>query len=205
MKQNKKVNVWKWISNIFLALIVIFVIYLVIEIIIGIQRGLPPCIFNHYIFVVRTNSMENTINVGDVVFVRRELFANVKQDMIISFRDINPADKVYGQYITHRVIDISSKGLTTMGDNNPVKDALLVTESNFLGVVDHISPFLGKVIGLFTTNASVIFIVMIVILLVIVGIEVKNIMMIRENDKNKNEKEKIKDEILKQIKDKEGN
>lgn len=197
----KKSNVGKIIVNVIVTCIFILVAYLALEIIIGFINKTPPCIFGHYIFVVATNSMEKTINVGDVVFVRKANFNDIQIGDIISFLDINPSDKIYGQYVTHRAFNYDGLGgIVTKGDNNPIVDSYSVTSSNFLGIVDHISPFLGGIIKVFTSNNSVIFIFMIIFLLIIVGLEVKNILMLKDKDKREKEKEKLKKEILDSIK-----
>jgi len=204
-EKSKKSKVWSIIGNVIIGLIIALVIYIVIEVIIGFTTGNPPCIFGHYIFVVQTGSMDPTIKVGDVVFVKKADFASINASYetgdIICFLDINPSDVVYGQYVTHRAVSINeSGGIVTLGDNNHgVVDAYAVTSSNFLGVVDGVSSFLGSIVSLFTSSSSFIFIFIIVVLLIIVGLEVKNIMMIREKAKQEEAKEKLKEEIIKDI------
>lgn len=199
-KKNKRNKIIKWILNVFLGLLIALVVYLVIEVITGFIIKKPPCIFNHYIFIVVTDSMEDTIMVGEVVFIRRASFSEVNVNDIISFLDINPKDAVYGQYITHRVVGINSLGeLITKGDNNFIEDAITVKENNFLGIMDGQSAFLGKIITALSTNVNLAFGIVIVILIGIIVMEVKNFLMVKEQAKNDEEKEKIKEEILKSI------
>jgi signal peptidase len=203
-KKNKS-KVWSIIENVIIGLIVALIAYIVIEVIIGFVTGKPPCIFGHYIFVVQTGSMNPTIKVGDVVFIKKADFSSINAAYetgdIICFLDINPNDVVYGQYVTHRAVSINENGgIITLGDNNHgLVDAYAVTSSNFLGVVDGVSSFLGTIVSFFTSSSSVIFIFIIIVLLIIAGLEVKNIMMIKEKAKQEEAKEKLKEEILKDI------
>jgi len=195
-KTSKKV--WKWVSNILTALIILLVVYVVFEIILGLIKGLPPCIFSHYIFIVATDSMEPTINVGDLVFVKRVTFESVNVQDIISFKDINPSDAVYGQYITHRVIggDITS-GFITKGDNPLASaDAYRVSADNFLGVIDGKSALLGKIVSSLSSGYSGLFLVLAIIMIVIIIMEVKNILILNEQRKREKEIERIKKEIM---------
>ena len=154
------------------------------------------------IYTIVSPSMTPVIKVYDIVVnVKVSNPSSIQIGDIISFLDINPSDKIYGQYVTHRAVNYDGLGgIVTKGDNNPIVDSYSVTSSNFLGIVDHISPFLGGIIKVFTSNNSVIFIFMIIFLLIIVGLEVKNILMLKDKDKREKEKEKLKKEILDSIK-----
>ena len=145
-----KIN-WKKIlkisGNVLLGILIAFILYLVVEIVIAFIIKKPPCIFNHYIFVVLTNSMEDTIMVGEVVFVKRAAFSNVNIGDIISFIDINPSDAVYGQYITHRVVGIDKKNdsyvFKTKGDNNLEPDNYDIFQNEVVGIVIYNIKYLG--------------------------------------------------------------
>lgn len=198
-----KVNLKKILKisgNVILALLIALIIYLVVEIVIAFVIKKPPCIFNHYIFVVLTDSMEDTIMVGEVVFVKRTSFSNVNVGDIITFIDINPSDAVYGQYITHRVVGIATNGtLITQGDNNIVADTYRVNESNFIGIMDHHSRFLGSIVTFFSGNSNIVFVIVSIVLVAIICIETKNFLILKEAAKKEEEKEKLKQQIMQEI------
>ncbi len=201
MKLNKK-QVRKIIGYTLLGIIVSLIAYIIIKVIIGLVTNTPPCIFNHYFMVVATNSMEGTINVGEMVIVRKVDFSSINVDDIISFYCIDKSQAIYGEVITHRVIGIDAtvNGLITKGDNNLIQDTYMVYESNFVGKVVSINPFIGKVFSFFKSSNITIFLIIFVVLFAIVGMEMKNILILREKMKKEKEIEKAKEEILKEIK-----
>lgn len=204
-KSNMKSKInWKKIlkisGNVLLGILIAFILYLVVEIVIAFIIKKPPCIFNHYIFVVLTNSMEDTIMVGEVVFVKRAAFSNVNIGDIISFIDINPSDAVYGQYITHRVVGITQNGLLiTQGDNNIVQDSYRVSENNFIGIMDYHSKFLGSIVTFFSNNSNIVFIIVSIVLIAVICLEAKNFLILKEKAKQEDEKEKLKEQIMQEI------
>ncbi len=201
MKLNKK-QVKKLIGYILLGIIIALIVYIVIKVIIGLVTNTPPCIFNHYFMVVATNSMEGTINVGEMVIVRKVDFSSINVDDIISFYCIDKSQAIYGEVITHRVIGIDNvvNGLITKGDNNLVQDSYMVYSDNFLGKVVAINPFIGQVFSFFKSSNITIFLIIFVILFAIVGMEIKNILILKDKIKKEKEIEKAKEEILKEIK-----
>ena len=68
---------------------------------------------------------------GDCLYVDREKHGKIKPGDIILFR--LPYDERTEREYVHRVIKITSKGLTTKGDNNPLPDDIVtVPNSNCL-------------------------------------------------------------------------
>lgn len=201
MKLSKK-QVKKLIEYIILGIIVSLIVYIIVKVIIGLVTNTPTCIFNHYFMVVATNSMEGTINVGEMVIVRKVDFSSINVDDIISFYCIDKSQAVYGEVITHRVIGIDTtvNGLITQGDNNPIADSYMVYADNFLGKVVSINPFIGKVFSFFKSSNITIFLIIFVILFAIVAMEIKNILILKDKMKKEKEIEKAKEEILKEIK-----
>lgn len=114
---------------IFLALVYVFQT--------RIQHKSYSNIFGFTAFRVATGSMENTIEVGDIVIT--ELDTPVNLNDIIVFQENN-------YFITHRLITILDDKLITKGDANNSEDKA-IEESQVIGkVVAIISPERFKII-----------------------------------------------------------
>lgn len=99
--------------------------------------------------VVSSDSMEPTMNVGDMVFWSPTTIGSIEENDIIVFRSRTHEEEL----VTHRVIEIreenGEKQLITQGDNNEDPDPSPVTESELLGEVVSVrgSPFTLPQIG----------------------------------------------------------
>jgi len=91
--------------------------------------------FGYTYFQILTGSMEDTINVDDVVFVH--ITKDVDVNDIISFND-------EGSVVTHRVIEKTDKGFITKGDNNNASDGE-ITKDRVIGKVVKVGKQYGKV------------------------------------------------------------
>ena len=99
------------------ALIALFSIVLLISIYIGVQIRILDHdyanFFGYSMFEVQSESMEETISVGDWIIIK--LNSKIQLKDIITF-------KVEDDYITHRVVEIHQGTYITKGDNNNGKD-----------------------------------------------------------------------------------
>lgn len=79
-------------------------------------------IFGYSVFKVVTGSMADTINVGDVVFVKikKEKTDFYKNDIIV-FKQEN-------SIITHRIVEIDGQNIITKGDANNTEDEPITRE-----------------------------------------------------------------------------
>lgn len=193
-------KVLKKINKIFQAIVCLFIIFLFINSLSSLFTKKIPSILNYNFFIVQTNSMEDTIKVNDLVISHENKIEDVKENDIISFICIDGSQAVVNQVITHRVVKIevidNEIYLTTKGDNNPISDTYKVSKKNYIGKVVVISSFLGNVISLFSSVKMLIIIIVTILSLVIMVIEIKKYI----NTKNeKIRKEKLKEEILKEI------
>ena len=97
------------------------------------------------LMVVTTASMEPTINVGDLIYVKGVAPTDIKVGDIITF--VPPRDSIKGTLITHRVVEISYETnevyFKTKGDNNPSVDPWTVTSQDVLGVQTALFPGIG--------------------------------------------------------------
>lgn len=197
---NKK-QIFSLIGNIIYWLLLFFSICILIFGIIGQKNNKQLKLFGYSFSVVVTPSMEDTINVNDIIIVKDSDFKEIKEQDIIVYYNSSANINV-----VHRVIKINDDGsLVTKGDNNSSPDSIFTTEANYIGKVVSYGSYLG--LGKLLTNSkSVIFIVLILIFLYILIINIKNIFKI---NKEKNEeilkqnntidKEKMREEILKEI------
>ncbi len=197
---NKK-QIFNLIGNVIYWLLLIFSLCILIFGIISQKNNKQLKIFGYSFSVVITPSMEDTINVNDIIIVKDYDFKEIKENDIIVYYN-NSANI----NVVHRVIKINDDGsFVTQGDNNSTPDSIFTTESNYIGKVVSYGSYLG--LGKLLTNSkSVIFIVLILIFAYILVINIKNIFKINQ-EKNKEilkqsntiDKEKLRDEILKEI------
>lgn len=147
-------------------------------------------IFGYSYSVVPTNSMEDTINIGDIVISKEKNFSEIKIDDIVVF--YSPEKKIH---IVHRVIDIDSDGnLITKGDNNSNVDEEVVLEENYVGTIVKIIPNIGNLV---LNYRNYIFIIIIIIFIYIIIREIINIV----KNINASRREKLEAELKEKYKD----
>ncbi len=87
------------------------------------------------LMVVTTKSMEPTLNVGDLIYVKGVAPSNLQVGDVITFKP--PTKYISGTLITHRIVEISYEtneiNFRTKGDNNPVTDPWTVTAGDIIG------------------------------------------------------------------------
>ncbi len=102
-----------------------------------------PSFFGYKAFVVRTNSMEKTFLINDLIIVKEGQIAKVQTGDIISFQTPNR------QVIVHRVYsisDLNDRKIATKGDNRDTVDDIVITDDNYEGKVVARLKGLGKVV-----------------------------------------------------------
>ncbi len=95
---------------------------------------------------VASPSMVPTLKVGDLIIVQgglnvSDIYAAYGTGDIIVFR--SPASP--GELIVHRAVAIEGDGLKTRGDNNPSNDYWTVFDSNLVGKVVGVIPYIGYI------------------------------------------------------------
>lgn len=103
------------ISNIIVNLFIIVTTIILISILYSkfIKKDRITSIFGKSILVVRTGSMEPTINPGDMIVISKE-YEYKKGDIVTFYED--------GTFVTHRIVKINEDGYTTKGDANDLED-----------------------------------------------------------------------------------
>lgn len=143
-------------------------------------------------FIVMSGSMETTINIGDLVIVKKVNSSSIHTGDIIAFKNGNIV-------ISHRVKDVINDSGTykfkTKGDNNNVADDFIVSSDAIEGIFVNKIPglgsillFLGKPIGLLMV-ILVIIIVSTALYFVKFGYSTKDAELMREFQEFKRNKE----------------
>ena len=143
-------------------------------------------------FIVMSGSMETTINMGDLVIVKKVNSSNIHTGDIIAFKNGNIV-------ISHRVREVINDSGTykfkTKGDNNNVADDFVVSSDAIEGIFVNKIPglgsillFLGKPIGLLMV-ILVIIIVSTALYFVKFGYSTKDAELMRELQEFKRNKE----------------
>lgn len=143
-------------------------------------------------FIVMSGSMETTINIGDLVIVKKVNSGSIHAGDIIAFKNGNIV-------ISHRVKEVINDSGTykfkTKGDNNNVADDFIVNSDAIEGIFVNKIPglgsillFLGKPIGLLMV-ILVIIIVSTALYFVKFGYSTKDAELMREFQEFKRNKE----------------
>ena len=143
-------------------------------------------------FIVMSGSMETTINIGDLVIVKKVNSSSIHTGDIIAFKNGNIV-------ISHRVKEVINDSGTykfkTKGDNNNVADDFIVNSDAIEGIFVNKIPglgsillFLGKPIGLLMV-ILVIIIISTALYFVKFGYSTKDAELMREFQEFKRNKE----------------
>lgn len=151
----------KILRIIFYILMLFLVIY---NVVIYVQKiFIPdeiPSFLGYNNFIVYTGSMENTLSIGDIIFVKEQDEINV--DDIIAFEEKKAM-------VTHRVIDIiEENGKTyykTKGDANTAIDTVLTSKEDVKGVYIFKIPKIGFVILLLQTPLGIIILLTLILVI----------------------------------------
>jgi signal peptidase len=189
----------KKIANIIPYLILLIAFILIISVVTSIKKGETPTIFGRAVFLVVTPSMEDTIMVGDIIFVDTNPEPYHVGD-IISFNKPGEENVV----ITHRIIEIEEidgvKYYTTQGDNNfeSLDWEIDFTENQIIGKYTSKSGFIGKIYSaIYSGGISLVFIVIILVFVSIGVMEVISIVKTLSEAKQEKSLEEEKAELVK--------
>ena len=179
-KRKENAKIFKKIIEIF----VIILIYNIILIAISAEENKNLInLFGYRAYIIKTNSMEPTIDINDVVINKK-----VKQE------EINVGDVITflndGEVITHRITKIEEDVVTlytTKGDNNNIEDVFKVTYDNIKGKHILTIPYLGRVIQLLENK--LLFLIILLIILIFIFWQLQ----IQDKKDNRREKKKIEE------------
>ncbi|MBR4237285.1 signal peptidase I [bacterium] len=205
-QKNEKSKFKKYLNltgKILTYLFIILMVYVVLCIAVGFVKRTPPKIFNHYVFVVLSPSMEPEIKEGDIVFVKSTTIDKAELGDVICFICIDQELSVYGQTIVHEAILIEDVDgnleITTKGTNNDLKDNKKVTKNNFVGIVTGKSRVFGKIYSSLMSAYAIIYVFGLIIILKISQDAIKKIKEVKKEKEENDLKEKIKQEYIESI------
>ncbi len=91
-------------------------------------------------YAVTSDSMKDTLNRGDIVFVKKASFDEIEVGDVVT---VSSSDGE--RFFTHRVVEknLSERTLTTQGDANTSKDPMPAEESRLVGKMWYSVPLLG--------------------------------------------------------------
>ncbi len=159
-------------------------------------------------YTIISGSMEPNIDVYDVVIAVEQDIDKIKIGDVITF--ISSWDLNYGYTVTHRVVGISKTStgevqLTTKGDNNPTSDGGKVTQTNLIGKVVGRIPQLGRLQSFLATKIGWFFVVFIpaAIIIILDVMKIFKLYLLKgQIDNVKSPKDAIKDEKMRELKNK---
>ena len=138
-------------------------------------------VFGYKSYIIKTNSMEPTIGINDVVIAKKVEKKEIKKGDVITFLQD-------GEVITHRITQIDEEGnYTTKGDNNNIEDTFKITYDNIEGKHVLTIPYLGAIV--LALDNKIVFLIITLIVLIFMFITILN----EEKKENRREKKKIED------------
>lgn len=138
-------------------------------------------IFGYKSYIIKTNSMEPTISINDVVIAKKVEKQDIKTGDVITFLQ-------KGEVITHRITQIDENGdYTTKGDNNNIEDIFKINYDNIEGKHVLTIPYLGAIVR--ALDNKIVFLIITLIVLIFMLMTIIN----QEKKDNRREKKKIED------------
>lgn len=148
-------------SFVFLAIMVVFVIFLFVQRVSGTNTG----IFGYSVYRVSSASMEPELSVGDVILSKKIMPETLEIGDIISYN--GREGDFAGKIITHQIVDIEETGygrvFTTKGTANKVNDPL-VEEFQVLGKMQFKIPVVGFLYNFFMTPYGLVAVILLILL-----------------------------------------
>lgn len=177
-KRKENVKIAKKVIEI----IAIILIYNIILIVLSSANKISVInILGYKSYIIKTNSMEPTISINDVVITKKVEKEEIKIGDVITFLQD-------GEVITHRITQIDDNGnYTTKGDNNNIEDIFKITYENIEGKHILTIPYLGKIVQ--ALDNKIVFLIITLIILIFMLITIQN----QEKRENRREKKQIED------------
>lgn len=179
---NKRKEKMKLIRKIIEIVVIVFLYNIVVIGVSSANKMNVINLFGYKSYIIKTNSMEPTINVNDVLITKKVDKDEIKTGDIITFiKD--------GEIITHRITQIGENGeYTTKGDNNNIEDSFTINYDNIEGKHILTIPYLGKVVEIL--DNKIVFLIITLIILMFIFITIQK----QERKDERKEKKKIEDE-----------
>ena len=180
-KRKENAKIIKKVIEIF----AIILIYNIILIAVSSENNMSLFnIFGYKSYVIKTTSMEPTINVNDVVLTKEVEQKDLKVGDVITFLQKR-------EVITHRITKIEENEgefeYTTKGDNNNIEDIFKISYENIEGKHVLTIPYLGKIVQIL--DNKLVFLIILLIILIFMFIQLRN----QQKMDSRREKKKIED------------
>lgn len=183
-EKSKARKIIKWISNIIVLILFVSIIIVFTQLF----TGKEPSFFGYKFYIVATQSMEPTLNKGDVLISKTvKNPKELKKGDIITFiapEGFSNIDAIIGQKITHRIITAPYQDpqdgkwyVNTQGDNtttNPTPDRTPIPLENISSVLVKNATYLRAFINFLSKWYG--FVLLVVLpLLTVLAIEIRNL------------------------------
>lgn len=191
----------KYIISSLLSIVILILLYFIIANVVATKNNSIAKFFGYSISYVPTNSMEPTINANStIIFDQDYKYDDLnKGDIIVYF---NNEENIY---VIHRIVDKTELGFVTKGDNNSIcdysketNDYYYITSANYIGKYT-------KTITAFSLNSSLSRFLVIVLIVTSFGFivvsEVFSIKKTISQNKKDDDKKKLKQELIEEIKE----
>ncbi len=157
-----KKNIFTLVLNIMLAIIVITGVVMTVFAL-STREDEVVQVMDYVVLSIQTDSMEDTIMVGDLILTERYDNQRLEEGEIISFFTIIQDQRVI---MTHRIVEVQeAEGMityVTQGDNNLIPDQIEVPPGDIISVYsDFKVPFLGGVFDLLGSQYGFFFLIII--------------------------------------------
>lgn len=181
IKKRKEIN--NRIKKIIFIFLVIMLYNIVLLYMSYIDKFDTPQFYIYKAYIISTESMQPTLNKGDVIIIKKTKKEDLKENDIITYKD-------KGEIITHRIVEIKPNGnkYITKGDNNIAKDEQSLSFEDIEGKLVLKIPHLGNMVAGLKNG-----IVIILTILIFLIIHLNRIGM-KEKSETRRMKKKIEDE-----------
>lgn len=181
IKKRKEIN--NRIKKIIFIFLVIMLYNIVLLYMSYIDKFDTPQFYIYKAYIISTESMQPTLNKGDVIIIKKAKKEDLKENDIITYKD-------KGEIITHRIVEIKPNGnkYITKGDNNIAKDEQSLSFEDIEGKLVLKIPHLGNMVAELKNG-----IVIILTILIFLIIHLNRIGM-KEKSETRRMKKKIEDE-----------
>lgn len=200
-KPKKRGTAQKIFAAVCITLCVLFIPFVITNLVLSIKgytnKNEVPSVFSIFPMYVITDSMEPTINSGDLIFVKKVTPTDIAVDDVIAFFD---PESMKDTMIIHRVKEISTDedgNLTfrTKGDANNVFDTFIITGENVVGRYVFRLRWLGSVAMFMQTPYGLIITISIPLLMLFVYELIYQLISIKK-DRDNDKKADIETEAL---------
>lgn len=179
---NKKKQKIKIIKKVLEIVTIILIYNIILSVVSSTNKISIINVFGYKSYIIKTNSMEPTININDVLITKKVKKDEIKTGDIITFIK-------NGEIITHRITQITENDeYTTKGDNNNIEDSFTISYENIEGKHILTIPHLGKIVGML--DNKILFLIIILIILIFIFAIIQK----QEKKDERREKKRIEDE-----------